>query len=117
MGLVYRAADSFVGRAGAMTVGELCVAGVPAVLVPLPGAPGDHQGANAHALVGAGAALVLADGDCDGAALGSLTETLLGDPERLRAMGTAARSLGRPDAAVRAAELAEACAAQAGRDA
>ncbi len=115
MGLVYRAADLFVGRAGAMTVGELCVAGVPAVLVPLPGAPGDHQGANAHALVRAGAALVLADEDCDGPGLGSLTETLLGDPERLRAMGTAARSLGRPDAAASAAELAEACAAQAGR--
>ena len=31
------------GRAGANTVAELAVVGVPVVLVPLPGAPGDHQ--------------------------------------------------------------------------
>ena len=51
MDLLYAAADLFVCRAGAMTVAELAVAGVPSVLVPLPGAPSDHQTANA---VGAG---------------------------------------------------------------
>ena len=40
MDLVYEAADLVVCRAGAMTVAELAVAGVPSVLVPLPGAPG-----------------------------------------------------------------------------
>ena len=45
---VYGAADLVVCRAGAMTVAELAVAGVPSVLVPLPGAPGDHQTANAR---------------------------------------------------------------------
>jgi undecaprenyldiphospho-muramoylpentapeptide beta-N-acetylglucosaminyltransferase len=110
MGLVYRATDLFVGRAGAMTVGELCVAGVPAVLVPLPGAPGDHQSENARALVDADAAITLRDVDCDGASLGELAEALLGDPERLGAMALAAHRLGRPDAATRAAELVEGCA-------
>ena len=37
MAAVYAAADLVVCRAGAMTVAELAVAGVPAVLVPLPG--------------------------------------------------------------------------------
>ena len=40
MDLLYQAADVVVCRAGAITVAELAVAGVPAVLVPLPGAPG-----------------------------------------------------------------------------
>ncbi len=55
MGLVYEAADVVVCRAGAMTVAELAVAGVPSMLVPLPGAPGDHQTANARVLERAGA--------------------------------------------------------------
>ena len=55
MAAVYAAADLVVCRAGAMTVAELAVAGVPAVLVPLPGAPGDHQTANARVLERAGA--------------------------------------------------------------
>ena len=46
----YGAADIAVQRAGANTVAELALAGVPAVLVPLPGAPGDHQGANARSM-------------------------------------------------------------------
>ncbi|MGH9102003.1 MAG: UDP-N-acetylglucosamine--N-acetylmuramyl-(pentapeptide) pyrophosphoryl-undecaprenol N-acetylglucosamine transferase, partial [Acidimicrobiales bacterium] len=60
------AADLVVARAGASTVAELAVLGRPAVLVPLPGAPGDHQGANAAHLAAAGAAIVVQDGECDG---------------------------------------------------
>ena len=63
--LVYAAADVVVCRAGAMTVAELAVAGVPSILVPLPGAPGDHQTANARVLERAGAAVLLPDDRCD----------------------------------------------------
>ena len=58
---LYAAADVCVTRAGAMTVAELLVAGVPAILVPLPGAPRDHQTRNAEALVGMGAAVHVPD--------------------------------------------------------
>jgi undecaprenyldiphospho-muramoylpentapeptide beta-N-acetylglucosaminyltransferase len=102
---LYEAVDVMVCRAGASTVAELAVAGVPSVLVPLPGAPGDHQHANARALEEAGAALVVADADCDADRLGALLDELLGDPGRLREMGEAARALGRPDAADRIGEL------------
>ncbi len=108
MDLLYAAADVMVCRAGAGTVAELTVAGVPAVLVPLPGAPGDHQTANARALVDAGAAVLLADDRCDAAALGAAVEELFGDPGRLAEMGERARRLGRPDAAARVAEVVDA---------
>ena len=105
---LYNAADVCVVRAGAMTVAELLVAGVPAILVPLPGAPRDHQTRNADALVGLGAAVLVPDDECDGARLGFELNALLADPERLRAMGEAARANGHPDAAARVAELVDA---------
>jgi UDP-N-acetylglucosamine--N-acetylmuramyl-(pentapeptide) pyrophosphoryl-undecaprenol N-acetylglucosamine transferase len=115
MELVYAAADVVVCRAGAMTVAELAVAGVPSVLVPLPGAPGDHQTANARVLERVGAAVVLADGECDGRALDDTLERLLGDPATLPEMGRAAARLGRRDAADAGARVVEASALPAGR--
>ncbi len=105
---LYNAADVCVVRAGAMTVAELLMAGVPAILVPLPGAPRDHQTRNADALVGMGAAVLVPDQECDGRRLGLELDALLADPERLRAMGEAARANGHPDAAARVAELVDA---------
>ncbi|HEX3332920.1 MAG TPA: UDP-N-acetylglucosamine--N-acetylmuramyl-(pentapeptide) pyrophosphoryl-undecaprenol N-acetylglucosamine transferase [Acidimicrobiales bacterium] len=104
----YAAADVYVTRAGAMTVAELLVAGVPAILVPLPGAPRDHQTRNAEALVGMGAAVHLPDAECDGKRLAEELEGLLADPARLRAMSEAARRHGHRDAAARVAELVDA---------
>ena len=88
MDLVYSAADLVVCRAGAMTVAELAVAGVPSVLVPLPGAPGDHQTANARVLERAGAAVLLPDGDCAPEAVARCIDRLLDDPDRLASMET-----------------------------
>ncbi|HVX22923.1 MAG TPA: UDP-N-acetylglucosamine--N-acetylmuramyl-(pentapeptide) pyrophosphoryl-undecaprenol N-acetylglucosamine transferase [Acidimicrobiales bacterium] len=107
---LYEAADVVVCRAGATTTAELAVAGVPAVLVPLPGAPGDHQTANARALVDAGAAVLVPDDQCDAARLDAVLGDLLADPDRLTAMGAAARRVGHPDAAARVAELVDGCA-------
>jgi UDP-N-acetylglucosamine:LPS N-acetylglucosamine transferase len=108
MDLLYQAADVVVCRAGAITVAELAVAGVPAVLVPLPGAPGDHQTANARALVAAGAGVLLPDADCDPDRLEAVLDGLLADPGRLAAMGAAARAAAHPDAADRVAEVVDA---------
>ena len=94
-------------RAGAGTVAELTVVGVPAVLVPLPGSPSDHQARNAQTLEAAGAAVVVPDEECDPARLDRVVADLLRDPEQLEQMGKAARGLGRPDAAARVADLVE----------
>ncbi|MFM8238112.1 MAG: undecaprenyldiphospho-muramoylpentapeptide beta-N-acetylglucosaminyltransferase [Actinomycetota bacterium] len=104
---LYRRAALAICRAGAGTVAELTAVGVPAVLVPLPGAPSDHQTRNASTLEAAGAAVLLPDADCDGPHLAALVAELVGHPARLEAMGVAARALGRPDAAARVADLVE----------
>jgi UDP-N-acetylglucosamine--N-acetylmuramyl-(pentapeptide) pyrophosphoryl-undecaprenol N-acetylglucosamine transferase len=104
----YAAADVCVTRAGAMTVAELLIAGVPAILVPLPGAPRDHQTKNAEALVRTGAAVHVPDPECDGRRLTDELEALLSDPARLQAMSKAAQGLSHPDAAARVAELVDA---------
>nr|MDQ3570102.1 UDP-N-acetylglucosamine--N-acetylmuramyl-(pentapeptide) pyrophosphoryl-undecaprenol N-acetylglucosamine transferase [Actinomycetota bacterium] len=61
MPVLLAAADVAVCRAGGTSVAELAAVGLPAVLVPLPSAPGDHQSANAAALVRRGAAVVVPD--------------------------------------------------------
>ena len=98
------AADIAICRAGASTTAELAVAGVPSILVPLPGAPRDHQTANTAELVAAGGALLLADADLSADALDRLLTPLL-NADDLGRMAAAAASVGRPDAAQRVAEL------------
>jgi len=98
MALALAAADLAVCRAGAATLGECPALGLPAILVPLP-ISGGHQWPNARFLQQAGAAEVLADADCSGAALTNLVLGLLSQPDRLRDMGRRARSLDRPAAA------------------
>jgi UDP-N-acetylglucosamine--N-acetylmuramyl-(pentapeptide) pyrophosphoryl-undecaprenol N-acetylglucosamine transferase len=105
---VYRSVDLCVCRAGAMTVAELLVAGVPAILVPLPGAPRDHQTRNAQALVAGGAAILVPDAECTAERLEHELLGLLSDPSRLATMRAAARALGHPDAAAKVAELVDA---------
>jgi UDP-N-acetylglucosamine--N-acetylmuramyl-(pentapeptide) pyrophosphoryl-undecaprenol N-acetylglucosamine transferase len=102
---LWSACDVAVARAGANTVAELCAAGVPSVLVALPGAPGDHQGANARVLETAGAAVILDDTTLSGEVLDDVLSDLLGDANQLATMSTAARSLARPDAASRIAQV------------
>jgi len=106
METIYTDAAIIVARAGGMTA-ELTAVGIPSVLVPLPGAPGDHQTRNAEALVAAGAAVMIADATLDPARLDAALTALLTDPERRRRMADAARGLGRPDATARFADLGE----------
>jgi UDP-N-acetylglucosamine--N-acetylmuramyl-(pentapeptide) pyrophosphoryl-undecaprenol N-acetylglucosamine transferase len=95
----YAAADVVVSRAGAMTTAELCAWGLPAVLVPLPGAPGDHQSRNAEALARAGAAMHVPEASLGEGSLGEEVRRLLDDPSRLAAMGRKALARGHPKAA------------------
>lgn len=105
MASLYGAADLVVCRAGATSVAELAILGLPSVLVPLPGAPGDHQTANALALVNCGAAVLVADTELDGPRLVAEVDALLNSPERCGEMSVSSHSVARSDAAERLVDL------------
>ncbi len=105
MASLYAAAELVVCRAGASTVAELTLTSTASVLIPLPGAPADHQTANARSLVEAGAAELIVDGDLDGETLARTVDRLLGESATLERMRAGAATLARPDAASAVAAL------------
>ena len=96
------ACDLIVCRAGAVTVSELCAAGVASVLVPLVVSTTSHQRDNAQWLAGQGAALHLPQAGLTPQALADQLAAL--DRPVLRAMAQRARSLAQPQAAARVAD-------------
>jgi UDP-N-acetylglucosamine--N-acetylmuramyl-(pentapeptide) pyrophosphoryl-undecaprenol N-acetylglucosamine transferase len=102
----YRWADLVLCRAGALSVAELALAGRPVLPVPLAHVGGGEQRANARELERAGAARVLDARQLRAEDLAREIAALGSDRERLRAMGKAAASLARPEAA---AEIVRAC--------
>ena len=104
------AAHLVIGRAGSSTVCELAAVGRPSILIPLKVALDDDQGQNARLLVEAGGAEMLREDDLSVGSLSDLLQMLLTDPDRLTRMAAAARSVARPDAAERLADLVEATA-------
>jgi UDP-N-acetylglucosamine--N-acetylmuramyl-(pentapeptide) pyrophosphoryl-undecaprenol N-acetylglucosamine transferase len=94
---LWQLCDVALCRSGALTVAELTALGIASVLVPLPGAPGDHQTKNATALVAAGAARLLRDEDCNANSLADVLEEVM-EPTTLAAMARAAAALGHVDA-------------------
>lgn len=97
--------DLMICRAGAITVSELCAAGVPSVLVPLIVSTTSHQRDNAEHLARQGAAIHLPQAELGAARLAEVLRGL--DRERLLAMAEKARALSRPHAASRVADEIE----------
>jgi UDP-N-acetylglucosamine--N-acetylmuramyl-(pentapeptide) pyrophosphoryl-undecaprenol N-acetylglucosamine transferase len=104
---VYAAADFVVCRSGATSVCEIAETGTPAVFVPLPSAPGDHQTKNAQALTVNGGGLLVKDDELDGSKVVDLVNDLLADPHRLADMSMRAGEQARPNAAADIANLIE----------
>ncbi|MCE3003197.1 MAG: undecaprenyldiphospho-muramoylpentapeptide beta-N-acetylglucosaminyltransferase [Xanthomonadaceae bacterium] len=106
MAAAYAWADVVVCRAGALTLAELCAAGVGAVLVPFPHAVDDHQTRNAEYLVERGAAILRPEGPQLAEALATTLADLAADRGVVLGMAEAARRIAAPDAARR---IADAC--------
>lgn len=102
----FQTADLVVCRAGASTVAELAAAGKASLLIPFPDAADNHQLANARAMERAGGARVLEQRELTPERLAAEIASML-KPDVLSAMDRAARTLARPGAAARIANLIE----------
>ncbi|NNF40037.1 MAG: undecaprenyldiphospho-muramoylpentapeptide beta-N-acetylglucosaminyltransferase [Woeseiaceae bacterium] len=111
MAAAYAWADLVVCRAGALTVAELCAAGLPAIFVPYPSAVDDHQTANARPMANAGAAVIIQESELSPAVLAGLLRDWLQSREALLRRAERARALATPDSLRRITEL---CLQQAG---
>ena len=105
MAAAYGWADVVIGRAGALTVAEICAAGVAALLVPLPTAVDDHQAKNAEFLKQHGGGLWFRQGPELPARLKDALTMLATDSDKRLAMATAARAAAFPRAAEDVADL------------
>ena len=101
----YAEADLVLARAGAITVTELAVAGVPSILVPLMVSTTHHQRTNAEFMAAKNAAIHLPQGEATPAKLAELFAGL--DRPKLQAMAEAARALGKPKATETVAAVIE----------
>lgn len=104
---VYAAADLMICRSGANTCAEVTAMGLPSVLIPSPNVVADHQTENARVLSQAGAALLVPEHELTEGVLAEKVRALVADGPRRAAMGIAAASLGRRDAAQRAVREVE----------
>jgi len=109
MAAMYEWADLVLCRAGALTVSELAVAGVPALLVPYPHAVDDHQSANARYLADAAAAQLLPQRELSDEALAAVLKSYCEAPQQGRArlleMAQQAHKLAKPEATQRVADI------------
>ena len=112
MGAAFSCADLVVSRAGASTLGEFPLFGLPAVLVPYPYA-WRYQRVNADYLAQRGAAEVL-ENDQLAAELVPTVQRLLADPTHLEQMRQAMKAQARPQSAELLADLLCELAAQKG---
>ena len=102
MAAAYTWADLIICRAGAMTVSEVAVFGLPAILVPLQNAIDDHQTANARYLADANAAVILPQSQLNAEQLRKIILDVL--PKR-NSMREAALSMALPQATQTVADI------------
>lgn len=97
MNIAYRAADIIVSRAGASTISELQLIGLPAILVPSPNVAEDHQRKNAQALVNKNAAVMLLDSECHDNITNAVISLLDNEAGRIK-MSENLKAMALPDA-------------------
>lgn len=107
MNQAYEGADLVLCRSGALTVSELCAAGVGAILVPFPFAVDDHQTLNGNFMANKKAAILIQQKDLTAEKLAALLKDFCTHREKCLAMAKAAYRLRMPDAATKVLTICE----------
>ena len=105
MGVIMRASDIVMCRAGASTIAELTLVGAPSILVPSPNVTNNHQEKNAREMDRSGAAKMILEKGLDGKKLYDTVCTMLNDADYLRKMSENALSQGVADSCDRIADI------------
>lgn len=92
MDLCMAAADLVINRAGASTISELQVKGMPSILIPSPNVAENHQFFNAKTLSDKKAAILIEEKDLSGESLIAAIKSIIDDKEALKQMGENAKS-------------------------
>ena len=98
MNKAYSACDLLVARAGATTIAELTVLGIPSILIPSPHVAENHQYFNAKSLADNNAAILIKDSDVDSLLKDRILE-IAADKELLKRLSENAKRISKPDAA------------------
>lgn len=105
---LYAMASLALSRAGAGSIGELAVNGIPTILVPIRGLANDHQVRNAEIAAVNGGCVMLEQSDLD-AQLEKQVTGLATNEQALTEMSTKIRTFQQPDASRRIAEILAQC--------
>lgn len=87
------ASDLAVCRSGALTVTELGIVGLPAILVPFPYAAENHQYFNAKTIEDVGAGVIIEEKDLDAEKLYNNIVEIISDNEKLKVMADKAKKV------------------------
>lgn len=96
---LYQQSHLIISRAGASSISEISVVGIPSILIPLPTAADNHQSGNAQFLKQSGGSIVIEQTDFTADNLSNILEEILNHPERLEKMAESTRSQGITNAA------------------
>ncbi|MCI5209264.1 MAG: UDP-N-acetylglucosamine--N-acetylmuramyl-(pentapeptide) pyrophosphoryl-undecaprenol N-acetylglucosamine transferase, partial [Candidatus Electrothrix sp. ATG2] len=97
----YARADLVLARAGATSLAELSVMGLPAVLIPYPYAADDHQAKNAEYYVAGGGAVMYRESELDADFLYKILSQFFYDTDKIDRMASAMGNMGQSDATQR----------------
>ena len=98
MNKAYSACDLLVARAGATTIAELSVLGIPSILIPSPHVAENHQYFNAKSLADNNAAILIKDSDVKDVLKNKILE-IIADKNLLKRLSENAKRISKPDAA------------------
>jgi UDP-N-acetylglucosamine--N-acetylmuramyl-(pentapeptide) pyrophosphoryl-undecaprenol N-acetylglucosamine transferase len=98
MNKAYSACDLLVARAGATTIAELTVLGIPSILIPSPHVAENHQYYNAKSLAGNSAAVLIKDSDVKSLLKDKILE-VVADKKLLNSLSENAKRISKPNAA------------------